>query len=893
MSKVLVIVESPNKIKKLQPYLGPGYIVKASVGHFRALTSLKDIDIENNYKPKYSIEPKKASVVSDLRRAAKMCNGRVLIATDPDREGEAIGWHIAQILGLDLTKKNRISFREITKKAVLDAVKKPEKLDIALFYAQQGRAVLDLLIGFELSPLVGRYFGRRSGISAGRVQSVVNKLIIDREKEIRKFASNSYYLVKGTFKHKASFNPENEGKKLSKEENVAVILDGLLDHHLTWKSSSKDDGSDDEDNDSNEGQNEGRDNSKNYNSNDGDFDSLQEKTEWYLGLCNVSKFKLKSIERKEGKNRPFPPYTTSTLQQDANRYLGLPAKVCMNYAQKLFEGGHITYHRTDSTTLCEDILAKIKEYVIKKWGQKYQNTRRYKTKSSSAQEAHEAIRPTHIDKENPNIEDPTARRLYQLIWRRTVASQMSDQIVDNLILKILVCKTKDYFISRMSVTKFPGWKILFTYQNDESDNNNNTSDEEKKNVIDALIGKLKKNDIFKYVTISAEEKCTLPKPRYTEGDLTKKLEKLEIGRPSTYASMVSKVLDREYAIKDTRKGESKKTVNFLLEKKELTKNKGSFTTPTEKNKIFPTPLGEKVNTFLMDKFESVINYRFTADMEKSLDKVSEGKSRWYSEVDNYYQIFHPIVENTSKTIKETGGLGKRKLKDGIYVAHGPHGPYCQVGENDDPDKRYISLPKTCDLDSITWKEIKAIPSYPKSLGKIDGEEVSLNKGKFGFYLKLGDSNVNIKSDSFGKEFNPANITLEQAKQCLGARSKSICKTKSGHDVMSGPYGWYIRYGKNFVSLPPDYQDDAKKAKTITEDDIKEFLEKKKKNFGGKKFFGGSSGRNNESNRSNGGKKNGDSGFKKNGNSGFKKNSGNASKVNKKDNGFSNVSIFSK
>lgn len=869
MTKILVIVESPNKIKKLQPYLGSGYIVKASVGHFRALTNLKDIDIENNYKPKYSIEPKKASVVSDLRKAAKMCGGKVLIATDPDREGEAIGWHIAQILGLDLTKKNRISFREITKKAVLEAIKKPEKLDLDLFYAQQGRAVLDLLIGFELSPLVGRHFGRRSGMSAGRVQSVVNKLIIDREKEIRKFASNSYYLIKGTFKHKASFNPENEGKKLTKEENVAVILDGLLDHHLTWKSSSKDDGSDNENDDV---ENCAKDNVKNYNSNDEDFDSLQEKTEWYLNLCNVSKFKLKSIERKEGKNRPFPPYTTSTLQQDANRYLGLPAKICMNFAQKLFEGGHITYHRTDSTTLCEDVLEKIKEYVIKKWGQKYQNTRRYKTKSSSAQEAHEAIRPTHIDKENPNIEDPTARRLYQLIWRRTVASQMSDQIVDNLILRILTCKTKDYFISRMSVTKFAGWKILFTYQNDDNDGleNDHTTNEEKKNIIDALIGKLKKGDIFKYMTITAEEKYTLPKPRYTEGDLTKKLEKLEIGRPSTYASMVSKVLDREYAIKDTRKGESKTTINFTLEKKELTKYKSSFTTPTEKNKIFPTPVGEKVNTFLMDKFESVINYRFTADMEKSLDKVSKGKTKWYSEVDNYYNIFHPIVEKTSKTIKETGGIGKRKLKDGIYVAHGKHGPYCQIGENDDPDKRYITLPKNCDLDTITWKEIKTIPTYPKSLGNIDTEEIKLCKGKYGFYLKVGDSNVNIKSELFGKEFNPANITLEQAKKCLESRSKSICKTKSGHDVMSGQYGWYIRYGKNFVGLPSEYQDDAKKAKTITENDIKEFLEKKKKNFGNKNFFSGSSNyrqKNSPNKTNNNGKK--------------------------KDNGFSNISIFSK
>lgn len=840
MSKVLVIVESPNKIKKLQPYLGPGYIVKASVGHFRALTSLKDIDIENNYKPKYSIEPKKASVVSELRKASRMCGGRVLIATDPDREGEAIGWHIAQILGLDLTKKNRISFREITKKAVLDAVKKPERLDLNVFYAQQGRAVLDLLIGFELSPLVGRHFGRRSGMSAGRVQSVVNKLIIDREKEIRKFDSNSYYLVKGIFKHKASFNPENEGKKLSKEDNVAIILDGLLDHHITWKSSSKDDGSDDED--VNEEEEESGSEKKNYNSNDGDFDSLQEKTEWYLGICNSSKFKLKSIERKEGKNRPSPPYTTSTLQQDANRYLGLPAKVCMNFAQKLFEGGHITYHRTDSTTLCEDILTKIKEFILAKWGEKYQQTRHYKTKSSSAQEAHEAIRPTNINKENPQIEDPTARRLYQLIWRRTMASQMSDQIVDNLILKILVCKAKDYFISRMSVTKFPGWKVLFNYQSEDSDNSgsdNNINDKEKKNVIDALIGKLKKNDIFKYVSITADEKYTLPKPRYTEGDLTKKLEKLEIGRPSTYASMVSKVLDREYAIKDTRKGDSKKTTNFVLEKKEITKNKGSFTTPTEKNKIFPTQLGEKVNTFLMDNFESIINYRFTANMEKSLDKVAKGKRRWYGEVDNYYKEFHPIVEKTSKTIKETGGIGKRKLKDGIYVAHGRYGLYCQVGEDRDPDKRYINLPDNCDLDKITWKEIKAIPTYPKKLGTVDGEEVNLCKGQYGFYLKYDGSNVNIKSDSFGKGFDPVNITLEQAKECLNSRSKAVCKTKSGHDVMSGQYGWYIKYGKEFVGLPAEYQEDVKKAKTITTDDIKDFLEKKKnrKSFSGFKKGG--------------------------------------------------------
>ena len=749
MSKKLLIVESPGKIKTLEKILGPDFIVKASYGHIRQLDKKKmGIDVDKNYEQTYQIIPIRKKLINELKELKKKCS-EVILASDADLEGEAIAWHVADVLGLDINKNPRIIFQEITKPSIKKALDNPTVINMDQVNAQIARSVLDKLIGYTLSPILWKQI--KGSLSAGRVQSMACRLVVDRENEINNFSRNNYFKVSGLF--------ENLSDKIK--------INASLDRQL----------------------------------------QASENIEKYLELLNDSEFKVISISKSKSKRNAPAPFITSSLQQEANRRFNMSSKQTMAVAQSLYEGGYITYHRTDSVNLSNTILPDIKKYIIDNYGEEYVNIKTYKNKTKNAQEAHEAIRPTKIiklDKLNDN-----EKKLYQIIFNRTLASQMSAVNIENITAKLSISQNKDHFISKCQKILFDGYSIL--YQSKDDDEN---SDENENNPI-KIFEKIKKNMTFNYKDIQAVETFTKPTPRYTEASLIKKLEELGIGRPSTYASIITTVLDRGYVIKETRNGTKRNRFLYKLEKGKIDIKNDEITTEKEKNKLFPTEIGSIVNQFLFDKFKDTLNYELTANIEGQLDKISKGNIEWISVVDGFYKpvidqiknlnMHQPKDEITEKE-KYTRDLGHHpKSGEKIQVRLGRFGPIIQLGSINedsfdvDQDIRYVAIPKDVDMKNIDIKMALKLLEFPKFLGKIDKKNVSIMNGKFGYYIKYNDKNYTMD-----KDVDPYKFTLKDAENIIKTKDNSIIKEISDDiKIINGPYGIYIKYGKKNVSIPKD------------------------------------------------------------------------------------------
>lgn len=754
MSKKLVIVESPAKAKKIQTYLGSNYLVRASVGHIRELAKKNmGIDINNNFKPTYSISAGKTKVVNDLKSCQSRCS-EVIIATDADREGEAIGWHLKVIL--KLTNPKRIKFHEITKKALQEAVSNPTTLDMNLVNAQQGRAILDKLVGFCVSPVLWKHV--RENLSAGRVQSVAVRLIVDKENDIKNHSSTSYYKTDGIFKN---------GLNTTLNKNFKEF----------------------------------------------------EESKKFLEDCKTAVFTIKDIKKKLVNRNPSPPFTTSTLQQEAGRKLRMTANVIMQNAQKLYEGGYITYHRTDSTSLSPLIISNAKKYILDNYGDKYSKPRNFKTKCKNAQEAHEAIRPTDIF--NPNLNQETGltgqqKRIYEIIWKRTIASQMTPCQLRQYEVTVDISNREEDFIGKAEELIFDGFRRVYNYQETNDDNNSNENDkttesQKMKNL--KLIQSLKKDQILEYETITSTEKFTTPPPRYTEPTLIKKMKTVGIGRPSTYAYILEVIKKREYVEKKSIPGKKVEHKILTLNYKDPTnvlETEGEVTLNGEKNKLVPTEIGIKTTNFMIENFGDIMDYKFTSKIEDKLDDVSNGDAIWYNVVQEMFDKFNPKVQemNVSTVLQPNKRLVGHTTDEKnlpIYAYNGRYGPCLQIGEYNPDDKKnkptYVSLPNTELIDSITETEANKMLIYPKHLGDHNDKPVYLQKGKYGLYLKYNEKNYNI-SDEYDKE----NINLEEAVKIITLKDKSVIKViNSTTKIMNGPYGPYIMFGKgkNFVSIPND------------------------------------------------------------------------------------------
>jgi DNA topoisomerase I len=739
----LVIVESPAKAKKIQSILGNKYIVKSSYGHLRDLSKKNlGVDVDNNFKPKYIVMKDKYKQVNILCDAKKKCD-EVILASDEDREGEAIAWHICYILKIKPEKTKRIVFHEITKNAILEAIKNPRTVDINMVNAQQTRRILDRLVGFKISPLLWKAV--KPSLSAGRVQSVVNRLIIDKESDIEKFERESYYQTSGEF-----------------NDNITGELD------------------------------------KKYKTRSEAFS--------FLDGCKVAKFYVRNIETKREKRKPPPPFITSTMQQVAGTKLKMSAKMVMRTAQTLYEGGYITYHRTDSVVLSKQAISQIKGYIEKKYGDKYIKIRKYKSKSKGAQEAHEAIRPTNI---NANTEELSTfeKKLYMLIWKRAIASQMAEMLVDVTKIEIEVTTSKSKFIAKTEKIIFKGYMIL--YEKKE------TKDvEKKKKKID--ISKILIGNELKYKKIESTQKYTNPKARYSEPTVIKKLETLGIGRPSTYASMVSLVQDRGYVEKKSKVGKEVEYEIITLFDNVITNKKEKTKLNAEKNKLYPTEIGKLVNKYLMKNFSNIVDYKFTSNLESKLDNVSQGTLEWKKLIGKVYQEFNPKVEelNKLKYDKKKRLVGKENNTGlPIYAYIARYGPVLQIG---DKDVRYVKIPsgKTC--EKITEEEANTLAAYPKILGKYEDKDIILNDGRYGLYIKWNDKNFNIKDKDKISLSNAIEIIKSNNKKVLREVSKTI-------KIMNGPYGPYVMYNKKFASIPKD-----KDINELTIEECKELISNKKK-----------------------------------------------------------------
>jgi DNA topoisomerase-1 len=786
MSKILIVVESPGKIKKIQSYLGDGYIVAASFGHIRDLVKSKDsIDVNNNFKPKYQILPDKQKVVNDLKTKQTKCSD-VLIASDEDREGEFIGDSIAYVLQLKNPK--RMVFHEITKPAILKAVKNHRSIDTNLVHAQQARRFLDRLTGFELSPILTKKLNAFS--TAGRVQSVVVKLIVERENSIKNFSSELDYYLSGNF---------NIDNKIFKTKGYVMKkyqqpLEGTL---YTTKNKS-------------------------------DIQKVMDK-------MKGSKFYFYHTFMKTSKANPPPPFTTSSLQQEASIRLGFPIKATMDYAQKLYEGGYITYMRTDSVTLSEDCLSQCSKYIKSNFGEKYYQYRQYENKSKNAQEAHEAIRPTDMNKEGP--EDERLLRLYNLIWNRTIASQMKPAEYDITYVQIIskenIKVNNEYFEGTIKKVKFDGYLVVY---------NDSEEDEEKNDTI-----KLPPlNTQLTYESIIGHQETSKPKGRFQEANLVKKLESLSIGRPSTYASIISKIQERGYVEKKNMEGTKIKLNSLILKDNEIKESNKESKIGAEKNKLVPTENGIKVVEFLEGNFTKLMNYEFTALMEEALDDIANGKKNWINVLREFYNEFHPIVEKLMIDIKmeptDYGRLLGQHPDRGlnIYATTTSKGNAVKMIEYTKTGKSikntyYASIDKP--IDEITLEEAIELLRYPCVIGQYEEKDIVVCKGPYGLYIKYNEKNYPWK-----QMIDP---TIDEAIYIISEKNKDILKKVGNkYEIRDGPYGPYILVpakGKNgkakFVSVPKDVDLNGLTEQNI-EDIIKEGLEKKAnmtKSFGGNNF----------------------------------------------------------
>ncbi len=743
MSKNLVIVESPAKAKTIEGYLGKDYKVASSMGHIRDLKKGNEaIDVEHDYEPTYEISPDKKDIIKNLKKLAEDAE-MVYLASDEDREGEAISWHLKEVLDLNDAKTRRIVFTEITKNAIQNALKNPRGIDIDLVNAQQARRVLDRLVGFELSPILWKKI--KTGLSAGRVQSVAVKLVVEREREIDKFTTKS------TFKVSATFSLE-KGKQLVAE---------LAEKFNTEKEAND-----------------------------------------FLESCKGAGFSISDLQKKPAKKSPSPPFTTSTLQQEAGRKLGFSVLQTMTVAQKLYESGKISYMRTDSVNLSDDAVQGAVNQIGSAFGKEFIQTRRYKTKSSGAQEAHEAIRPTDFSVLEAGA-DKNAQRLYELIWKRAIASQMADAELERTTATITISSNKRTLIASGEVVKFEGFLKVYLESKDEDE------DEENSKVLPPLtIGQeLALNEL------TAGETFTRHPARYTEPTLVKKLEELGIGRPSTYAPTISTIQKREYVVKEAREGVERAYRVLTLAKDKITSVTKKEITGAEKNKLFPTNMAMIVNDFLVEHFPEITNYSFTAEIEQEFDEIANGKLGWQKMIDQFYKPFHKtvtkteLVERSSVTNKsrELGVDAKTGLK--VYAKLGRFGAYVQIGENPEDGKegkpKFASLRNGQFLESLTMEDAMELFKLPREVASFEEKPVVVNIGRFGPYIAHDKKFVSLP-----KGEDPYSVSGERAIELIVLKREADAnkmikafETNPDIQILNGRFGPYIKAGKKNVKIP--------------------------------------------------------------------------------------------
>ena len=752
MSKNLVIVESPAKAKTIQKYLGKDFEVKSSFGHIRDLPKKgMGIDLQT-FTPDYEVSSDKKKIVSELKEAAKKAE-TIWLASDEDREGEAIAWHLAQELKLNDKNTKRIVFHEITKNAILKAVENPRKIDENLVNAQQARRVLDRIVGFEMSPVLWKKV--KTGLSAGRVQSVAVRLIVEREHEIRDFVPTSSYKIEGIFQNKAKQNIPAKLKKDFASENEA---------------------------------------------------------EKFLELSKNTEFKVLNIEVKPGSRSASAPFTTSTLQQEASNKLGYGVTTTMRVAQRLYEEGYITYMRTDSVNLSQEAINAAKQHIIKEFGENYSKPRNYTTKSSSAQEAHEAIRPTDFSVKT--IGDSQLNKLYQLIYKRTLASQMENAKIEKTVIEIGNQALPSNFEVQGEVIIFDGFlKVYDIAKNEEEENNEKT------------LPKVEIGEVLSYKEITANQRFTKPSPRYTEAGLVKKLEELGIGRPSTYAPTIQTIQNREYVDKREILPQEREVVKITLNKTSIKKEILTEKFGGDKNKFVPTDIGEVVNEFLINNFDEILDYGFTAKVEADFDKIAEGNEEWKAMITDFYTKFHPKIEEVEENADRATGerlLGKDpKSGKNVYARIGRFGPMIQIGESDDKEKpTFASLMKNQNIATISLDEALELFKIPFDLQDYEGKPVSVGAGRFGPYVKFGDTFISLP-----KGEDPFSVNQERAEEIIREKQKADAPiaTFNGEPVTKGVgrFGPFIKYQNIYVNVPKKYDFD-----NLSQSDINELIEAK-------------------------------------------------------------------
>ncbi len=768
MAKNLLIVESPAKAKTIEKILGEDFEVKSCYGHIRDLEKEDmGIDMKNNYTPKYKISDDKEKVVKELRSIAKK-SGEVWLATDEDREGEAISWHLCEVLGLDPVTTKRIVFHEITKPAIKKAVANPRTVNMNLVNAQQARRILDRIVGFEISPILWRKMSMRNNLSAGRVQSVAVRLIAEREREINKFVSQS------SFRLEAFFKAEDINKK-----------------PVTFKAEG----------------------SEKLN----DEDSARK----YLEDCVNATYKVSDVQVKPAKKTPAAPFTTSTLQQEASRKLGYSVSKTMLLAQKLYESGQITYMRTDSVNLSETALEGTYKEIVAQYGEKYHQQRQFKNKNESAQEAHEAIRPTDMGVTESGNAD--AQRLYEMIWKRTMASQMADAELERTTAKIAISTRKDELTAKGEVLRFDGFLKVYSEGKDEEDEDEDNAD---------MLPPLTVGMQLPLVEMRTTERFTRPHPRYTEASLVKKLEELGIGRPSTYAPTISTIQQRGYVEKRDKDGTPRVFRILSLKDQKISSKEDSENTGAERNKLFPTDLGLVVTDFLSEHFTKVMDYGFTAKIEEEFDDIAQGKTIWHKMIDSFYHPFHENVAHTLEHAERAKGehhLGTDPTSGKPVVARlGRFGPMVQIGTTEDEEKpKFAKLRANQSIETITFDEAMELFKLPRNIGLFEGIEVIVNIGRFGPYAQHDGKFYSLK-----KEMDPYTVELEEVAPLIEEKRKAAAEStikifeKEKIKILKGPYGPYIKQGLRNFKIPKEKQETAK---DLTIEEVKAIIEEVKAN----------------------------------------------------------------
>lgn len=745
MQKNLVIVESPAKAKTIEKFLGKDYKVLSSYGHIRDLKKKEfSIDVDKNFTPKYEIPAEKKKLVSELKEEAKQAE-TVWLASDEDREGEAISWHLFEVLKLKPEHTKRIVFHEITKTAIQKAIENPRNIDVNLVNAQQARRVLDRIVGFELSPVLWRKV--KPALSAGRVQSVAVRLIVEREREINAFVSEPWYKVVANF-------------IFTGEDGVEHTIKAELARRLSTKQEAED----------------------------------------FLKKCADATFTIESIETKPLKRYPAPPFTTSTLQQEAARKLGYSVSQTMMIAQHLYEAGYITYMRTDSVNLSTLALASSRDVIKKLMGDEYVETRNFTTNTKGAQEAHEAIRPTYMD--NTEIEgNSQEHRLYELIWKRTIASQMASALIDKTTVTVSVNNTKEKFVATGEVVKFDGFLRVYMESHDDEEQSEDSG----------MLPVMSKGQTLAYKDITATQRFTQQPPRYTEASLVKKLEELGIGRPSTYAPTISTIQQREYVVKGDRPGEERKYDVIKLSKGKVSESQKTEMAGSDKGKLLPTDTGIVVNDYLTEYFPQIMDYNFTANIEKQFDEVAEGNIEWKSLMADFYKHFHPMVDNAI-SVKTEHKVGERILGNDpatgkvVSVKIGRFGPMVQLGAADAEEKpKFAQLGNGQSIETITLEEALDLFRLPRDLGDFEGKVITVSTGRFGPYVRYDG-----KFYSLPKDADPLDFTFDEAVALINAKRQEeanrLIKTFAEEpelEVLNGRYGPYISYKKKNYKLPKD------------------------------------------------------------------------------------------